>query len=329
MATLSVVVPVYNERVEDLHQTLTRAASELADSPWEDPEIVMVDDGSDPPVLAPPIDSVPVRVIRQANGGRFEARRTGIGAARGEYVLLLDSRVILDRGGMAWVAARVAAGEHVWNGHCMMANLTSPYARFWNVMTHAAFADYLDDPRTTSFGLEEYDRYPKGTTHFLAPRAWLMDAIASFDSHYEDTRNSNDDTHMLRALAARDPIHISPHFGSLYRNREALRPFLIHAVHRGTVFFDGFARRGARFFPVVLASLPTSLAAVAIGLRHPRLGIPAALGLSGAGTVLALRRGRPPAEALSFGMLLAPFSVAFSAGIWRGAWLALRTRLRP
>ena len=50
-----------------------------------------------------------------------------------------------------------------------------------------------------------------------------------------------------------DRIHISPQFASLYRNREALRPFLSHAVHRGTVFFDGFGRRGTRFFPVVIA----------------------------------------------------------------------------
>jgi glycosyltransferase involved in cell wall biosynthesis len=328
MASLSIVVPVYNERDDDLRQTLDRVSDEVIDSSWERPEIVIVDDGSEPPVQMPVGRAVPTRVVRRPNGGRFEARRTGIAAAEGEYVLLLDSRTTLEPGGMAWVAKRVEAGDRVWNGHCMMANLSSPYARFWNVMTHSAFADYLDNPRTTSFGIEEYDRYPKGTTHFLAPRAWLMDAISSFDSYYEDTRNSNDDTQMLRALAARDRIHISPQFASLYRNREALRPFLSHAVHRGTVFFDGFGRRGTRFFPVVIASLPTSVVAVAVGLRHPWLGLRAALGLSGAGALLALRRRRPLTEALSFGLLVAPFSVAFSAGIWHGAWLALRDRLR-
>lgn len=329
MATLSVVVPVYNERGDDLRQTLKRASAEIIDSPWEAPEIVIVDDGSEPPVKAPAIGPIPVRVIRQANGGRFEARRTGINAAQGEYVLLLDSRTTLEPGGMTWVAERVAAGEHAWNGHCTMANLASPYARFWNVLIHSAFADYLDDPRTTSFGIEEYDRYPKGTTQFLAPRTWLADAVTSFDSYYQDSRHSNDDTQMLRALAARDRIHISPHFASLYRNREAFRPFLTHAVHRGTVFFDGFGRPGSRFYSVVLASLPASLAALALGVRHPRLGVRAALGLSAGGTLFALARRRPPAEVLSFGMLVAPFSVAFSAGLWRGAWLALRSSLRP
>ena len=150
--------------------------------------MVVVDDGSPEPVRLPPVDPARVRLLRQENRGRFEARRTGIEAAAGDYVLLLDSRVTLDPDGVAWVADRVAAGEHAWNGHCLMANTESPFARFWNVLTHAAFADYLDDPRTTSFGIEEYDRFPKGTGHFLAPRAWLLEAIAGFSSRYEDSR---------------------------------------------------------------------------------------------------------------------------------------------
>lgn len=326
--SLSVVIPIYNERADDVATTLEGLSAALLRSPWRDPELIVVDDGSDPPVAVPQVPGANVRIIRQANRGRFEARRAGIDNARGEYILLLDARVTIDPGSLAWVADRVAEQESAWNGHCLMANLDSPFAQFWNVLTHAAFADYLDDPRTTSFGEDDYDRYPKGTGHFLAPRAWLLAAIADFRSQYADSRFSSDDTQMLRAIAARDRIHISPSFASVYRNREAMRPFLRHAVHRGTTFYDGFFRPGTRFFPAVASSFPGSMAGVALALWRPRTAAAAALAVSGLGAGFAHNRGRPARETASFGMLIVPFATAYCAGIWRGAWLAARNRMR-
>ncbi|MBV9820232.1 MAG: glycosyltransferase family 2 protein [Solirubrobacterales bacterium] len=328
MPSLSVVVPVFNERAEDLATTLTAVAEGLRRSPFADPEVLVVDDGSAVPISPRPLPGVRTRVVRQSNRGRFQARRRGIELATGEYVLLLDSRVRIDPAGLSWVAERVRAGEAAWNGHCRMANPDSPYARFWNVLTRCAFTDYLDDPRTTSFTLTEYDRFPKGTGHFLAPRQWLLDAVEQFDSRYQDSRFSSDDTHMLRSIAQRDRIHISPEFASLYRNREALMPFLRHAMHRGTTFYDGFARRGTRFFPIVIAAFPASLAGVALAVARPRAAGLALGGLSLGAIAFAARR-RPLEEAAAFGFLVAPFAASFSAGLWRGGWLALRARAGP
>lgn len=325
-ASLSVVLPVYNERPDDLATTLDALGDGLRRSSWRDPEVVIVDDGSDPPVDPPTVPGARVTVVRQPNRGRFEARRAGLEAATGDHVLLLDSRVTLDPDGVAWVAGQVAAGKPAWNGHCLMANVDNPFARFWNVLTYAAFADYLDDPRTTSFGIEEYDRFPKGTGHFLAPRGWLLEAIGGFESRYEDSRFASDDTHLLRAIAERDRIHISPEFASVYRNREALGPFLKHALHRGTTFFDGFARPGTRFFPIVVATFPTSAFGILVLLRRPRLGLVGLGGLSGLGAAFALRRRRPAGEVAAFAALVPPFSVAYAAGIWRGLWLTSRRR---
>jgi hypothetical protein len=132
---------------------------------------------------------------------------------------------------------------------------------------------------------------------------------------------------MLRAIAARERIHISPEFASVYRNREALRPFLRHALHRGTTFYDGFFRPGTRFFPVVAGAFPGSVAGVALAIRRPRLAVAAAAGMSASAAGLALKRRRPIAEAASFGLLVTPFAAAFTTGIWRGAWLAAKARL--
>ena len=327
MPNLSVVIPVFNERTEDLQTTLAALAAGLDASPWSGSEVLVVDDGSEPPLAVPAAGGLDVRLLRQPNRGRFEARRAGIDAAKGEYVLLLDSRVTLDPPGLAWVAEQVDGGLAAWNGHCMMANPDSPFARFWNVLTHAAFADYLDNPRTTSFTLAEYDRYPKGTGHFLAPRQWLREAVADFDSHYADSRHSSDDTHMLRAIAERDRIHISPQFASVYRNREALRPFLRHAVHRGTTFYDGFGRPGTRFFPVVVAALPGTILAVMMSVRRPLLGLLGVGAAASGGGMFALHRRRPAREVAAFAGLVTPFAIAFGAGLWRGAWLAVRGRV--
>jgi glycosyltransferase involved in cell wall biosynthesis len=324
--TLSVVIPIYNEDPGQFAATIHALGAELEGHLWRDPELVLVDDGSLVPVSAPALGAAEVRVIRQENRGRFEARRAGIEAARGEYVLLLDSRVTLDPGGLAWVAQQVADGAHAWNGHCITDNLASPYARFWDIIVRAAWSDYLRDPKTSSFSIGDYDRYPKGTGHFLAPRTWLLDALADFDTLYADSALASDDTHLLRSIARRDRIHISPHFSSSYHSRESLEAFVRHTLHRGTTFFDGHSRRGSRFRPVALGALPVSLLSALVAARHRGLGLAGIVGLGAAGAAFAKRQGRPLREASWFGFLVPPFAVVYSAGIWRGVVLAATRR---
>jgi glycosyltransferase involved in cell wall biosynthesis len=265
-------------------------------------------------------------VITQENQGRFMARKTGIEAARGDLVLLLDSRTSLDPDALAFVAPEIAAGRRVWNGHPRIDTAAGPFARFWDTLTYAAFADYLADPRTTSFGEEEYDRFPKGTTHFLCPREYLLEAIEGFESFYDDPRNANDDTTLLRSVVARERINISPQFGSVYQSRTALGPFLRHALHRGVVFFDGFGRPGARFFPVIVAAFPAALGGVLLALVRPRVAFAAVAAAPLAAGALAARWKRPWKHVASFALLTPPFAVVYTLGIWKGALLAGKAR---
>ena len=320
--SLSIVIPVFNEP-EHIGPTVAAARAAIAASPFE-AEIVIVDDGSEAPTKEALARLDAVRVITQDNRGRFLARKAGIEAATGDLVLLLDSRVQLDAGSLRWVAGRVEQGERVWNGHCMIDPSSGPYAKFWDVLTHAAFPEYLADPRHVSFGVEDYDRFPKGTGHFLAPRRHLLDAIAEFSSHYGDLRFVSDDTHLLRAVAEREPINIAPGFASTYHSRTSLKPFLKHAMYRGTTFVDSFGRPGTRFFGVVLAAPFASVIGLLTALRFPRLGLLGATSLAGAGTAFALRARRPLPDALRFGALIPPFAVAWAAGVWRGLALAVR-----
>lgn len=109
---ISVVIPVYNARpflsftmkniVEDQFLAMTSAQ-------WE---VIVVDDGSTDnshleiePWVAKYSDSV--RLIRTPNQGVSSARNTGLSAARGEYVIFIDSDDILLSNSLAWLLKNV------------------------------------------------------------------------------------------------------------------------------------------------------------------------------------------------------------------------------
>lgn len=324
---LSIVVPVYNE-AKLIPATVRAAGDAVAECNGLDAELVVVDDGStdrSADAARSAAGSLALRVIEQPNRGRFEARLAGLQAAAGEHVLFLDSRVRLLPGSLPYVAGRL--GE-VWNAHVVIETSGNPYAQFWNVLTELAFAEYFSNPRETTFDAESFDRFPKGTTCFLAPRGLLLEAFDRFDSYYADPRHANDDTSLIRWIAAQRPIHISPSFACLYPARTTLTAFFRHARHRGVVFLDGHARPDSRFFPAAVGFFPASAAAALLAVRRPLAGalLPAAIG--GAAAVVARRAGRRREETASFALLAPVYALGHALGMWEGLGLALAKALR-
>lgn len=323
-------MPVYNEP-EWVLRSLPRALSELDASPWADRyDVVVVDDGSTDGTaealreLCDRYDRL--QVVRQANAGRMAARTAGLERAAAEWVLFLDSRVLLRPGSLRFVAAHLDEAAQVWNGHVHVTTEGNRYAVFWDALTRLAWSDYFRCPRTTSYGSEDFDRYPKGTTCFLAPRQVLNEAWASFTTLYADSRSANDDTSVIRSIAGRHRIWLSPEFACDYASRQTARQFVRHARARGTVFVDGHLRRESRFAPVVLAFFPLSVAAVATAVWHWWLPPALLLAAAGAaGTVVAARLDRPSGAAVA--AMTPPFVVSFGLGMWKGAALALRHRV--
>lgn len=90
MATLSVIVPVFNSA-----DTLERCVSSILSQRVDGLELILVDDGStdSSPALCDRLSGADdrVRVIHRANGGLSAARNTGIDAATGTWIAFADS----------------------------------------------------------------------------------------------------------------------------------------------------------------------------------------------------------------------------------------------
>ena len=99
---VSVVVPCYQTPAETLARTL--AGLEGQTCPRDLFEVVIVDDGSEPPLARPRATPLDVRVVRQERRGfgRARARNTGARAAAHDVLLFLDSDVLVEKN---WIAA--------------------------------------------------------------------------------------------------------------------------------------------------------------------------------------------------------------------------------
>jgi GT2 family glycosyltransferase len=87
---ISVILTTYG-RPEQVRQALEAVAA--VEAPAGGFEVVVVDDGSPQPVdaiVSPFADRIPVRLVRQQNGGCAKARNTGAAASNGRYLVFLD-----------------------------------------------------------------------------------------------------------------------------------------------------------------------------------------------------------------------------------------------
>jgi glycosyltransferase involved in cell wall biosynthesis len=107
--TISVVIPAYNSATmlpETLRSLLAQTVHPM--------EIIVVDDGSvdDTPLVLEQFGEA-VTTIRKTNGGLASARHTGIAAARGEFVALMDADDLCVPNRLAVQAAFLAAHPEV------------------------------------------------------------------------------------------------------------------------------------------------------------------------------------------------------------------------
>jgi len=103
----SVIVPVYNRpnECEELLESLTHQTQ-------RDFEVIIVEDGSSVPcreVVERYADKLAVHYYDKPNSGPGQTRNYGVERANGEYVIVLDSDVVLPEGYFAAIDAELAA----------------------------------------------------------------------------------------------------------------------------------------------------------------------------------------------------------------------------
>ena len=89
----SVIIPVYNrpDEVDELLSSLTRQA-------FTDFEVIVVEDGSSQPceeVCRKYTDKLPLHYYSKENGGPGDSRNYGAAKAQGEWLIIIDSDVLL------------------------------------------------------------------------------------------------------------------------------------------------------------------------------------------------------------------------------------------
>lgn len=101
----SIIIPVYNrpDEVDELLESLTHQTV-------EDFEVVIVEDGSKVPcrdVCEKYEAKLDIQYFAKPNSGPGQSRNYGVERAKGEYVLILDSDVVLPEGYIAAVSAEL------------------------------------------------------------------------------------------------------------------------------------------------------------------------------------------------------------------------------
>jgi glycosyltransferase involved in cell wall biosynthesis len=329
-ASLSIIIPAYNSE-KWIGPTLKHLAVSLAGSKWQSIEILVIDDGSKDKTTdvakATKLDW-PLKIVRQPNSGRLKARELGIKKAKGDYVLMLDSRVYAQPGAFSYLVRQMSKnpGAVVWNGHIIVERQGNPFARFWYGITFLAWRRYMKKPKLTHYNQNDFDYFPKGAGCFFAPRQYLFEAYKNFTSYYSDSRHANDDTSLIRYIAKLDDIYISPGFAFTYNSRSTLGAFIRHTVHRGVVFIDGYFHRGGRYFYAALLYLMAVPIMFALLTFQPLLLflIVPLLVLIFIG---ALIFSVPAADAAALAYVLPVFAIFYTAGLYKGLFLKLSNQL--
>jgi glycosyltransferase involved in cell wall biosynthesis len=142
---VSVIIPAYG-RPRPLRRCLQAMAAQ--DYPHNDYEVIVVDDGSEPP-LQPVVDQfaavMSVRCLRQGNAGPAAARNNGAAHARFPFLAFTDDDCRPARGWLTILAQAIAAApESMVGGTTVNALVHNPYSAASQLLVDYLY-DYFND----------------------------------------------------------------------------------------------------------------------------------------------------------------------------------------
>lgn len=329
--SLTIVVIAYNAG-RHIESTLTHLETAIRAAAWPHLDVLVVDDGSTDDTASRVTDfatrtGLPIHLERQPNSGRLAARRKGTELATGEYVCYLDVRMCMHPDSLANLQAQLIEfpQRRAWNCHIEVPAKGNVQAQFWNALTYVGWRRYLASPRLVAITPTEFDYFPTGTGGFTAPRALLLSAYQEMASVFDTAEYASDDTALLRYVNEHETIWMTPTYSADYIARPGLRGFVHHTFDRGVMFIDSYLRPGTRLFWPTIAVLAASAPALALAICKPKVlaALPLGVGAATAGlAAVGVRRQNLP----GFALLAPVFALAFTAGMWKGLALMVRSR---
>jgi glycosyltransferase involved in cell wall biosynthesis len=186
--TVSVIMPAHAPRSD----WFAMAVSSVLDDPAV-LELIVVDDGTEPP-LRPPVDDTRIVMLRSHRSGTYRARDVGLEHARGRFIRFFDADDVCVSGSTSRLATlvaktddRIAYGTTVISNEELAPLRTTSEAREGDVSAHCL--------------LGEFDVYHVSMVY----PAWCVRAAGAFEAGFQV---SGDWDFVLRALDHCPVVHL-------------------------------------------------------------------------------------------------------------------------
>jgi glycosyltransferase involved in cell wall biosynthesis len=322
---LTAIIPIYNS-AHTISETLEHLYSAISESGIEEYEVVIVNDGSTDDLLEVLGKNMylNLKLINRENSGRLITRIVGLQAAKFESVLLIDSRVHLQRYSLVHLLNAYSKKDLTGNfvsGPTRYAPNLNLIGIFWESISRLAWWRFFLPQRTFQLSDQNFNHYPKGTTCLFGPRSILLDEMqAVAENQVLNDHDVNDDTLVLRRIAGRHNFYIDKDFDAIYFPRTSAVSFLKHAFHRGKMFVSGYLMNVSRgFVAISLAVIPVVvlLAAITI-LIAPLTLILILVTYVFSILFLGLFRNLPIRNILTLILWGIPFLITYCGGIFVG-----------
>lgn len=223
---ISVIIPTYC-RPSSLRRCLASIAAQ--EYPRDSFEVIVVDDGSTPPVTATLASEfarcMPLVLVREPHRGVAAARARGIVQARAGILAFLDDDCAVPADYLTSIERVFRRHPKTWVAQVRILNPEPEnlYGQAWEFL--------LDEALTVNTRETPDGRVACGTLGgvFVASRETF--AHVAWDVRFSRTREDADLRYQLQG--ARIPVHYEPDIRVLHFNRRSLRAFLAQFIHYG------------------------------------------------------------------------------------------------
>lgn len=323
MKNFSIIIPAFNEEA-----SIGRLLSSIGKLiyPKNLYEVIVVNDGSTD-ATAEVVQQYPdVRLVNlHQNVGRYECRKKGAESALYPGLLFIDAHSEVDPEILSHLDRLDAK---VINGRVEDAKPTSAFDTFYRAIRRLMFAKFYQHLGPFYLTLHNFDSMPKGTGVLYVEKEILFSAYCELAS-VEMGKDSSDDTKLLRAIAAREPILNHPDVKIKYFSRSSFAASIKHLYERGPKFVDYYFNPALRNFWLVIV-FPLLLFALGIcGLIFlPISAFFKITTLVALNMIMTLVLARSVREFLTIFWIMPVCIMTFYAGILKGIGAKLLSRFK-